>query len=277
MIRKYKKTLTGIFFTVMMFCICSLPVYARTTITLRNYNKKSGDTNWWGIAVVVAIFIVGALFVLFIKKYSDPYRKEIKADHSELAAKEIARTDPDFKVSEFYDHAEKCFRSVADAYNSSDLSGLSKFETEKLFDGQKKELASMLDKGTSRKIEDIKVMKKSLMLYSLESDNESVTCSIECKLRDYTTDGSDKVLNGSKKAVSKYCLLTFVRDREQMRKQEQYKKKVVVLKECPKCGEYLSSEDAQVCEFCGADLPEDAALWRLDKIEFLKDENKSDT
>ena len=276
MIRNYKKTLAGIAFSVYMFCVCSLSVYAKTTITLRNYNKKSGDINWWGIAVVVSVFIVGVLFAAFIKKFSDPYRKESKANNSELTAKEIERVNPEFKVSEFYSYSDECFNAVADAYNSSDLSGLSKLETEKFFDVQKNEFASMTDKGTKRRMEDINVLKKSLMLYKLDGDNESVTCSIECKIKDYTTDSSGKIIKGSKKAVSKYCLITFARDRAKMREQEQYNKKVSVLKECPKCGEYLSSEDAKVCEFCGADLLYDPALWRINNIEFLTDESKYD-
>lgn len=168
---------------------------------------------------------------------------------------------PEFTWQEFEKMVSTTFMTLQDAWMKKDWELARPLESDYLHSTHRYWIEKYRDGGLTNYLEEIEIL--SIIPVKIEQDAyfECITVRINARMRDYTMDGSHKVVAGNKNAKRTFSeYWTFIRRAGFSESREGEKK-------CPNCGAPLSIGMAGICEFCSSKLTSADFDWTLSLIE----------
>jgi len=169
---------------------------------------------------------------------------------------------PDFSWQTFEGRVREVFLKLQDAWMKQQWELARPLETDYLFSTHLYMIERFKDAGYVNHLEDIQIL--SVIPVKIERDAyyECVTVRIGAKMRDYTVDGSGKVVEGDKNVLRTFSeYWTFIRAAGFTKDSTDEEKN------CPNCGAPLKVSMAGVCEYCESKVTSGEFYWTVSLIE----------
>lgn len=170
---------------------------------------------------------------------------------------------PDFNWEEFRKRVENIFMNLQAAWSGKNFDQARPFEMDVLFDTHRFWVERYRSQGLTNHLQDIKITQVVPCLIDRDAFYERITVRIYAQMRDWTTDGTGKLVGGDDKKPRRFSeYWTF------LRRIGSDKPTSADLSRCPNCGASLDNVAQNgVCNYCQTQIASGEFDWVLASID----------
>lgn len=201
--------------------------------------------------------------------FSPASGEEIGTDHPTLLSPTLAEDKrafaarhPEFSWDAFRGLGQAAFLAIQKAWSEQRWEEARALETDPLFNVHRYWIDQYKSAGLTNRLDDVKIGRVVPVKMGTDAFYETITVRIFASGLEYTVDGKQEVVAGSRTARRSFSeYWTFLRRIGHEGKGE------AARGECPGCGAPLKINMAGVCEFCGSKVASGDFGWVLTSIE----------
>ena len=222
----------------------------------------SGEFQWYVRSIaLLSREARGPLLTETVPEVGTDYPSVFQPGYENVRA-EFEHNNPEFSGEQFLARARLIFDELQAAWSTLNWERARPHETDNIFqmhqywiDAYKRQhLRNALDQCRITAMQPVKIKEDAFY--------NAITLRIWAEGYDYTVDGSDKVVSGSKSSLRRWSeYWTFIRNRQAKPAPARADLN------CPNCGAPLKVNATGICEFCGGKITSGDFDWVLSKIE----------
>jgi hypothetical protein len=177
-------------------------------------------------------------------------------------AHNFTQMNPAFSWADFQTRAKLIFDELQAAWSTLNWERARPHETDNIFQMHQYWIEAYRRQGLRNVVENCVITRMQPVKIQEDAFYQAITLRIWAKGNDYTVDGNDNVVSGSRTKTREWSeYWTFIRNREAK------DSRVRTELSCPNCASPLKVNASGICEFCGGKITSGEFDWVLSKIE----------